>query len=622
MESFKELNLSPAMAQTLEDLGYKTPTAIQAQAMPLLLQKEPADFLGLAATGTGKTLAFAVPILESLNLSDRKVQALVLCPTRELAQQVSGQITAMAKGKKVIVATIYGGAGYGDQIKSLRSGAQIVVATPGRLIDHLDRGTIQLNGVHTVVLDEADEMISMGFKEDLESILEKMTEIPHQTWLFSATMSKEVRRVADQFLNDPKTVQVNRTEMLSGTVKQIYYMTREMDKPDVLCKLIDMNDDFYGLIFCQTKLLVTDLTNHLQNRGYKVDCLHGDKPQAERDRILKRFKGKEMTILVCTDVAARGLDVKELTHVINYSIPRELDSYVHRIGRTGRSGKSGTAMSLVTNSHMQLIGRIERLTKTPIERGQIPTRKDVAQKKLDRAIQEVLGVTDFEPVKKMIEAQGLEQFEGVTTTDLLARILTLKHPELFKKLDEREREPQQEARPYRPQSRLSAYGEGRGGGYRDRGNGDGYRGRREENDSYRPRFGGAPRDAAPREGFRPRRDEGAGEPYKPRREFNDAPRAEGGFPRTGARTGGARREGAPRRENVRPDYPPRVRRDEGRPARTEERPFRKAAFSDSPDRPPRRKTRTEDSSEPTIRERLRGDKPSRKAKSESQEEMS
>ncbi|MBX9767785.1 MAG: DEAD/DEAH box helicase, partial [Bdellovibrionales bacterium] len=517
------------------------------------------------------------------------------------------------------------------QIKSLRSGAQIVVATPGRLIDHLDRGTIQLNGVHTVVLDEADEMISMGFKEDLESILEKMTEIPHQTWLFSATMSKEVRRVADQFLNDPKTVQVNRTEMLSGTVKQIYYMTREMDKPDVLCKLIDMNDDFYGLIFCQTKLLVTDLTNLLQNRGYKVDCLHGDKPQAERDRILKRFKAKEMTILVCTDVAARGLDVKELTHVINYSIPRELDSYVHRIGRTGRSGKSGTAMSLVTNSHMQLIGRIERLTKTPIERGQIPTRKDVAQKKLDRAIQEVMGVTDFEPVKKMIEAQGLEQFEGVTTTDLLARILTLKHPELFKKLDEREREPQ-EARPYRPQSRLSAYGEGRGGGYRDRGNGEGYRGRpqgdrREDSDPYRPRFGGGDRDGARAEGgFRrggdrfggaSRREDGRREDGRRedgRREFADVPRAEGGFPRTGASRG-------PRRDDVRPDYPPRARRDEGRTARSEDRPFRKAAFSESPDRPPRRKTRSEDSSEPTIRERLRGAKPARKVKSESQEEM-
>ena len=452
METFNDLNLSPAMAQTVRDLGYTTPTPIQAQTLPLLLAPEPVDFLGLAATGTGKTLAFSIPILEKLNPESRGVQALILCPTRELAMQVSGQITALSKGRRIQVATIYGGAGYGDQIRSLKQGAQIVVATPGRLIDHLDRGTIQLKGVHTVVLDEADEMISMGFKEDLDVILQGMTEIPHQTWLFSATMSRDVRRVADQFLKDPKTVQVNKSEMLSGTVKQIYYMTKESDKPEVLCKLIDMNDHFYGLIFCQTKVLVTDLTTLLQTRGYKVDCLHGDKPQAERERILKRFKAKEMMILVCTDVAARGLDVKELTHVINYSIPRELDNYVHRIGRTGRSGKSGTALSLVTPSHFPLINRIEKLTKAPIERGQIPTRRDVAKKKVELAVQEILGVQVADPIQKLMEAQDLSSLEGFSVADLFTRFLTLRNSDLFTKLAEREtpqRDPR-ENREFRP----------------------------------------------------------------------------------------------------------------------------------------------------------------------------
>ena len=431
METFKDLNLSPALNSAIEELGYTAPTPIQAQTLPMLLEG-PTDFLGLAATGTGKTAAFGIPLLEQLDATKRGVQALILCPTRELALQVTEQINLLGKYKKIRAVPVYGGAGYGDQIRGLKQGAQIVVATPGRLIDHLERGTIQLDNVQTVILDEADEMISMGFKDELESILETMPSDNYKTWLFSATMSKDVRKVADRFLDKPKMVQVNKTEMLSGTVRQIYYKVKESDKADILCKLIDAaEEEFYGLIFCQTKSLVMDLTALLSSRGYKVDCLHGDKDQSQRERTMRAFRERRVSVVVCTDVASRGLDVKDLTHVVNYSIPRELDNYVHRIGRTGRSGKPGLALSLVTPSHIGLIRRIEQMTKSTVEIGTIPTRKDIGMKKTAQLLERFQAVTTHARVEELLSDGWVTALEGMSKKEIAARLLVLTFPEVF-----------------------------------------------------------------------------------------------------------------------------------------------------------------------------------------------
>lgn len=431
MQSFQEFSLSPEVARAIQELGFESPTPIQAQTLPKLLgATEGTDFLGLAATGTGKTAAFAIPLIEQVDPSIHGVQAVVLCPTRELAVQVAGQINLLGKYKRVRALPIYGGAAYGDQIRGLRDGASIVVATPGRLVDHLTRGTAKLSKVRTVVLDEADEMISMGFKEDLEAILLQVDESQRKTWLFSATMSPEVRRIADRFLDNPESVQINKAAGLSGTVEQTFYVVKEMDKPEILEKLIDFADDFYGLVFCQTKSLVIDLTDQLSRHGYPVDCLHGDMDQKARDRAMRSFRDRTNKILVCTDVACRGLDVQDLTHVVNYSLPRELDHYVHRIGRTGRSGKSGSALSLVTPSHMPLVTKIEKMTKSKMTKGQIPNRKEVTKKKIAGA----LGTFQAVDPTRALEVIGTEwttAIEAMDKTEIVARFLGLKFADML-----------------------------------------------------------------------------------------------------------------------------------------------------------------------------------------------
>lgn len=434
MNTFSDLNLSAPVAKAVSDLGFEKPSDIQAQSLPILLG-EPTDFIGQAATGTGKTAAFGIPLLEQLDPKLKAVQALILCPTRELALQVSRQIDLLGKYLNVQSLPIYGGAGYGDQIHGLKSGAQIVVGTPGRLIDHLERGILKLDQLKTLVLDEADEMISMGFKDELEKILEASPEDSSQIWLFSATLSKEVRRVASKYLTNPAQVQVNKTEMLSNQVEQLYYMSRESDKPEILCKLIEAADDFYGLIFCQTKSLVTDLTQYLSSRGYQVDSLHGDKTQNDRERTMQAFRDRRVTILVCTDVASRGLDVKDVTHVVNYSIPRELDIYVHRIGRTARGGKTGIAMSLVTPSHRNLIGRIENMTKSRMIAGAIPSRKDIGTIKVAKMFSQFSEQKTFQRAVELLSPDWQAAINDMPASEIVGRFLTLLSPEIFESQD-------------------------------------------------------------------------------------------------------------------------------------------------------------------------------------------
>jgi ATP-dependent RNA helicase DeaD len=430
LTSFDELKLSPPLARAIAELGYTAPTPIQQQALPILLSGK-TDFIGQAATGTGKTAAFGLPLLEHIDPADKRVQGLVLCPTRELAIQVSGQINLFGKYKGARALPIYGGAGYGDQLEGLKRHPAIVVGTPGRIIDHLGRGALTLDGVRTVVLDEADEMISMGFKEDLEKILQATPRETSHIWLFSATMSKEVRRVADTYLRKPKHAQVNKTEVLSATVSQIFYPARESDKPELVCKLIEAADDFYGLVFCQTKALVMDLTEYLTGRNYKVDSLHGDKTQQDRERTMRAFREKKVNILVCTDVASRGLDVKELTHVINYSIPREMDIYVHRIGRTARSGQAGLAISLVTPSNRGMIERIEHVTKSKMTEGKIPTRRDLGLKKVAKLLARFQGIKHHERASALLGPEWQEVVETMDLQELVGRFLVMVAPEVF-----------------------------------------------------------------------------------------------------------------------------------------------------------------------------------------------
>ncbi len=430
MLTFADLNLSPPIQKAILELGFEKPSPIQEQALPILLG-EPTDFIGLAATGTGKTAAFGIPMLERIDGDIKGVQALILCPTRELAGQVSGQIKILGKYKGVNAVAVYGGASFGDQVYGLKSGAAVVVGTPGRVIDHLNRGTLKLDGVKVLILDEADEMISMGFKDELEAILKMVPRAESKIWLFSATMSREVRRVADTYLKQPKQVQVNRKEMLSETVEQYYYVTQESNKPEILCKLIDNATDFYGLIFCQTKSLVNDLAQYMSGRGYKVDCLHGDKEQRDRERTMQNFRDRRVQMLICTDVAARGLDVKDVTHVVNYSIPRELDSYVHRIGRTARSGKAGVAMSLVTPANRRLVERIEFMTKSKMIQGKIPSSKEVGMKKVSALLPKFAAQMRVERVAELVDPTWMSAVEEMSKSEIIGRFVSMIMPDIL-----------------------------------------------------------------------------------------------------------------------------------------------------------------------------------------------
>ena len=430
MKSFNELPLNPALKRAVDDLGFVNASPIQAGTLPILLN-EKTDFIGLAATGTGKTAAFSLPLLQHLEPEQKGVQAIILCPTRELCMQVAGQVNLLGKYLGIQSLPIYGGAGYEEQFRGLKKGVPVVVGTPGRIIDHLERGTLKLDQVKTIVLDEADEMISMGFREAIEEILESVPRNKSHIWLFSATMSPSVRKVADRFLIDPKSAEVNRKEVLSSTIEQYFYRTHEKNKPEVLCKLIDAADNFYGIVFCQTKTLVVDLTRYLRERGYKVDCLHGDMSQAARETAMQAFRSRGMNIMVCTDVAARGLDVKDITHVINYSLPRELDSYVHRIGRTARSGKAGLAMSLVTPSHQHLVQKIERMTKSKMTEGVIPTRKEIGLKKIANLLGQFVDQPGHLRAQELMDQDWKEAISQMTPQEVAARFLAMTFPWVF-----------------------------------------------------------------------------------------------------------------------------------------------------------------------------------------------
>jgi ATP-dependent RNA helicase DeaD len=385
--TFADLNLSDEILQAVTEMGFEHPSPIQAEAIPPILEGR--DVIGQAQTGTGKTAAFGIPAINLIDVTERHPQVLVLCPTRELAVQVSEEIRKLSKFKRGIrIEAIYGGDSIDRQIKSLKTGVHIVIGTPGRVMDHMERRTLKLDNVKMMILDEADEMLDMGFREDIESILEDMPE-ERQTILFSATMSKPIMTITQRFQKNPVLVKVVKNELTAQNIEQVFFEVKPKAKVEVMCRLIDMHNLNLLLVFCNQKKRVDEIVEDLQIRGYQAEGLHGDLRQAQRNNVMSKFRSGVTNILVATDVAARGIDVDNVDAVINFDIPLDEEYYVHRIGRTGRAGKSGKAFSLVGKDEKYRLREIQNYTKVRIEKGVIPSFEDIVGLRKARFIDQV-----------------------------------------------------------------------------------------------------------------------------------------------------------------------------------------------------------------------------------------
>ena len=380
--TFAELGLSENSLNAIQKKGFEEPSAIQALTIPVMLENKK-NIIAQAQTGTGKTAAFGLPLLDMIDPNKKGVQALVLTPTRELAIQVSEEIHSLRGEKQIRTIPIYGGQSIDQQLRRLKNGVHIVVGTPGRVIDHLKRRTLNLKYIDHLVLDEADEMLNMGFIEDMEEIM-KHTNPEKRTLLFSATMPDRIRDLAKTYMSDYELLKAKKENITTDLTEQIYFEVKASDKFDALCRIIDFEDHFYGLVFCRTKMDADDLVSKLLSRGYDAEAIHGDISQSQRERTLNRFKKRSINILVATDVAARGIDVSDLSHVINFALPHDPESYVHRIGRTGRAGKEGTAITFITPSEYKKLMMIQRVAKTNIKRSNVPTAEDIVANKKEK----------------------------------------------------------------------------------------------------------------------------------------------------------------------------------------------------------------------------------------------
>ena len=438
--TFADLGLSPALLETVTALGYEEPSPIQREAVPVLLEGR--DVLGLAATGTGKTAAFSLPMIHRIAEGERgdAPRGLVLVPTRELALQVARAVHRYGKGHRMRVVPIYGGAPFPPQLKALKRGVDIVVATPGRALDHLNRGTLLLDEITVSVLDEADEMLDMGFQEDIEALLDA-TPKTRQSALFSATFPVRLRRVADRHLTDPATVEVARMPATGDAplVRQVAVVVRRADKLAALVRILDLEDPEAAIIFCRTRADVDELSDALAARGHRVEALHGGFSQAQRERVLGRLRGGANDLLIATDVAARGLDVSHLTHVFNSDLPQSPEQYVHRIGRTGRAGKSGMAVSLATRRERRLLYLIGEHTGRPVELLPVPRVADLRRRQLTRVMEsaaESLAAGDLEDYHAL--AQDL--LDGEEAVEVVAALLRLHHESRHGKPQEDDRD--------------------------------------------------------------------------------------------------------------------------------------------------------------------------------------
>lgn len=397
MTKFQDLGLSKSIIKALEKKGFEEPTPIQAEVIPLLL-KGKNDIIGQAQTGTGKTAAFGLPLMDLLAENVKHTQALILTPTRELALQVSDEINSLKGDKPLQVVPIYGGQSMSEQLRRLKQGVDIVVGTPGRILDHLERKSLKLDNLNHIILDEADEMLNMGFIDDVETIL-KQSNKNKRVLMFSATMPSRLMAIAEKHMRDRKTVAI-KASLTTQLTDQIYFEVADRDRFEALCRIIDVENEFYGVVFCRTKVDVETVANHLSKRGYDTGGLHGDIDQRAREKILNKFRNQEINILVATDVAARGIDVSNLTHVINYAIPQNPETYVHRIGRTGRAGKQGTAITLITPGEYRRLMFIERITKTKLRKQKLPNVNEVIKIKSERIQEDIETTIDAGDFKK------------------------------------------------------------------------------------------------------------------------------------------------------------------------------------------------------------------------------
>ncbi len=426
MESvkFEELQLDDRILRAVADMGFEEASPIQAKSIPV--QMEGVDMIGQAQTGTGKTAAFGIPLLQKIDPKNKKLQAVALCPTRELAIQVAEEIRSLAKymhGIKVL--PIYGGQDIVRQIKGLKDGTQIIIGTPGRVMDHMRRKTVKFDQVHTVIMDEADEMLNMGFLEDMETILSQLP-TERQTIMFSATMPPEIQKIAESFQKDPQVIRVVKKELTVPKVTQYYYEVKPRTKVEVMCRLLDLYAPKLSVAFCNTKKQVDELVDELQGRGYFAEGLHGDLKQIQRDRVMNSFRNGRTEILVATDVAARGIDVDDVEAVFNYDIPQDDEYYVHRIGRTGRAGRTGIAFSFVVGREVYKLRDIQRYCKTKIIPQAVPSLDDITEIKAEKILEQagcVMNEMDLSPVVHILEKKLLE--EDYTSLELAAALLRM-----------------------------------------------------------------------------------------------------------------------------------------------------------------------------------------------------
>lgn len=419
--TFADLGLSEEMLKAVAEKGFELPTPIQRLTIPLLLEGTN-DIVAQSQTGTGKTAAFGLPVLQSIEQS-RKIQAIILVPTRELALQVTEELLSYNHQRRLAIGAIYGGASMSEQLRRLDRGLDVVVGTPGRLLDHIRRGTIDLSGVKYLVLDEADEMLDMGFIEDVEEIMSHV-DGQRRVMLFSATMPTRIIDLSKKYMHQTQIVKVQSEQITADLTDQIYFEVRESDKFDALTRIIDIQPEFYGIVFCRTKIGVDEVANRLIERGYDAEALHGDISQAQREKILKNFKNKRINILVATDVAARGIDVSNLTHVINYSLPQDSESYVHRIGRTGRAGNQGTAVTFISNQEMRQFGFLKRDIKVDIKRQQLPSPQDIVamkRTKIQDDLTEIIANDNYGDYHEFA-TEILEHYDPSTALSALLRL--------------------------------------------------------------------------------------------------------------------------------------------------------------------------------------------------------
>lgn len=424
LEEFGALGLTDVTLEAIKAKGFETPSPIQKLTIPVLLDDEKTnDIIAQAQTGTGKTAAFGLPILERLRPQKGATQALILVPTRELALQVTEEILSFNAKRKLVISPIYGGASMTEQLRRLGKGIDVVVGTPGRILDHLRRGTLDIKTLKYLILDEADEMLNMGFIEDVEEILSNTNDY-RRILLFSATMPERIIRLSKKYMRDVEILRVPAQEVTTELTDQIYFEVRDSDKFDALTRIIDVEPEFYGIVFCRTKIGVDEAVNKLTERGYAAEGLHGDVSQAQREKILKRFKKKLANILVATDVAARGIDINNLTHVINYSLPQDTESYVHRIGRTGRAGNTGTAITFISHSEYRQFSSLKREIKVDIKKVALPSAQDVVEIKKTKIKDDLTEIVENESYRKYTEMAG-EVLQNLDPEVALAALLKL-----------------------------------------------------------------------------------------------------------------------------------------------------------------------------------------------------